>query len=220
MKEISVSLLSADFANLERDIKLCESAGADYLHMDVMDGRFVPNITFGGAVTKAASKVSSLPLDVHLMIAEPDRRIDDFVTDTTRYIVVHEEACAHLERTLQYIKSLGVGCGVALNPATHPATLDYVLGIVDQVLVMTVNPGFAAQKFIAPALEKVRVFGRLRAEKGFDYKIAVDGGINLSTVAEASKAGADIIVSGSAVFGAENPAAAIRSLKEVANANA
>jgi ribulose-phosphate 3-epimerase len=220
VKEISVSLLSADFANLARDIKLCESAGADYLHMDVMDGQFVPNITFGGIVTKAVAKASRLPLDVHLMIVEPDRRIEDFLTDTTRYIVVHEEACVHLERTLRYIKSLGIGCGVALNPSTHPSSLHYVLGIVDQILIMTVNPGFAAQKFIVPALEKARIFDRLRSDKGFNYKIAVDGGVNLSTISEVSKSGADILISGSAVFGAEDPAAAIRSLREVANANA
>jgi ribulose-phosphate 3-epimerase len=220
MKELSVSLLSADFANLGRDIALCEAAGADYLHLDVMDGRFVPNITFGGAVTKAAARVSSLPLDVHLMISYPDLRIEDFVTDTTRYIVVHQEACLHLERTLRYIKSFGVGCGVALNPATHPSTLDYVLDVADQILIMTVNPGFGAQKFIASALEKVRVFDRLRAEHGYAYKLAVDGGVNLSTIGEVSAAGTDILVSGSAVLGADDPAAMIRSLKEVANANA
>ncbi|MDR2610589.1 MAG: ribulose-phosphate 3-epimerase [Clostridiales Family XIII bacterium] len=220
MKEISVSLLSADFANLEREIRICEAGGADYLHMDVMDGRFVPNITFGGAVTKAAARVSSLPLDVHLMIAEPDLRIEDFVTDTTRYIVVHQEACLHLERTLRFIKSLGVGCGVALNPATHPSTLDYVLDVADQILVMTVNPGFGAQKFIASAVEKVRVFDKLRAERGYAYKIAVDGGVNLSTIAGVSAAGADILIAGSAVFGADEPAAMIGMLKEAADANA
>ncbi|MDR1068892.1 MAG: ribulose-phosphate 3-epimerase [Clostridiales Family XIII bacterium] len=220
MKEISVSLLAADFAELGRDMKMCEKAGADYLHIDVMDGRFVPNITFGSLVTDAATRVQGLPLDVHLMIVEPDKHIDAFVTDRTRYIVVHQEACTHLERTLRFIKSLGVGCGVALNPATHPATLDYVLEFVDQILIMTVNPGFGGQKFIASALDKVRIFNTVRTEMGYNYKIAVDGGVNASTIAEVSRAGTDIFISGSAVFGADDPAAMIRTLRGIADENA
>jgi ribulose-phosphate 3-epimerase len=218
--ELAVSMLSADFSNLTESIRLVEDAGADLLHIDVMDGRFVPNITFGPAVVDSLKGKSKLPLDIHLMIAEPERHIDLFNIERAEYIVIHEEACIHLERTLRYIKSLGIKCGVAINPSTSPLTLDYVLDFVDQILVMSVNPGFAAQSFIPSAVEKIKGLDALRSEYGFGYKIAVDGGINVETIGSVCEAGADIIISGSAIFGAKDPSAAVRKLKEIADENA
>jgi ribulose-phosphate 3-epimerase len=218
--ELAVSMLSADFSNLTESIRIVEDAGADLLHIDVMDGRFVPNITFGPAVVDSLKGKSKLPLDIHLMIAEPERHIDLFNIERAEYIVIHEEACIHLERTLRYIKSLGIKCGVAINPSTSPLTLDYVLDFVDQILVMSVNPGFAAQSFIPSAVEKIKGLDTLRAEYGFGYKIAVDGGINVETIGSVCEAGADIIISGSAIFGAKDPSAAVRKLKEIADENA
>lgn len=217
--ELSVSMLSADFSNLAESIRVIEDAGADLLHIDVMDGRFVPNITFGSTVVDSLRNKSKLPLDIHLMIAEPERHIDLFNIERAEYIVVHQEACIHLERTLRYIKSLGIKCGVAINPSTSPVVLDYILDFVDQVLVMSVNPGFAAQSFIPSAVEKIKSLDSLRAEYGFGYKIAVDGGINFDTIGLVSEAGADIIVSGSAVFGAKDPAVTLNKLRELALAS-
>lgn len=217
MKEISASLLSADFCNLERDIRCAEDASVDLLHIDIMDGRFVPNITFGSVVTDEIVKKTKVQLDVHLMIVEPEKHIDSFVTNHTKYIVVHQEASVHLDRTLNYIKSQGIGCGVSLNPATPVSTIEHLLGIVDQILIMSVNPGYAGQKFIPYTLEKVRYLDEIRQEKNYNYKIAMDGGISLKNVSEVAKAGTDIIVAGSAVFGAEDIGKAITALKEEAN---
>jgi len=173
----------------------------------VMDGEFVPNISFGAPLIRSASGKTPLPFDVHLMIVKPERYVSDFVTGNTEYITVHAEAMVHLDRTLRLIKSFGVKCGAALNPATPPEALDFVLGIVDQVLVMSVNPGFGGQSFIPASLEKIAKLARLREERGLDFKIGVDGGINKTNVRDVCDAGADIVIAGSAILNAEDPVA-------------
>ena len=202
MAYLAPSILSADFANLEQQVKLIEEGGADYVHMDVMDGRFVPNITFGGPVVKSLVGKTNMKFDVHLMIEHPEERLADFVTPQTEFIVVHQEACTHLHRVIQQIHSLGCKAGVALNPATSPATLDYILDDVDLVLVMSVNPGFGGQKFIPQTAEKISELAELRDESGFKFLIEVDGGVNLENAASLVANGADILVAGSAVYGA------------------
>jgi ribulose-phosphate 3-epimerase len=186
--------------------------------MDVMDGNFVPNITFGPVVISSLAGKTDLPFDVHIMAEEPGDMIEQYVTENTEYIVVHYEACRHLDKTLRSIKALGVKCGVALNPATHPAVLDYVLDITDQILVMSVNPGFGGQTFIPGVLDKIRMYSSMRAEMGLSYKISVDGGVNLENMPDILDAGADIIVVGSSILNAPDPLAAIRSFKEAADA--
>ncbi len=200
MKKLAPSILSADFSKLAEDVAKAEKGGADYVHVDVMDGHFVPNITYGAVVMKSLEGKTSLPFDVHLMIENPDDFLEDFVTDNTAYITVHQEACPHLHRTIQHIKSLGVKAGVSINPATTLATLDYILDDVDMVLVMSVNPGFGGQKFIPSALEKIRELAEIRRAEELDFKIEIDGGVNLDNVQEIASAGTDIIVAGSAVF--------------------
>ena len=200
MVRISPSILSADFANLERDLHRLEAAGADWAHVDVMDGHFVPNLTIGAPVVKALSRVSMLPLDVHLMIADPMRYIEDFVGAGADLITVHAESCKHLDLTIASIKERGILAGVALNPATPLQTVEYVLEKVDMVLIMTVNPGFGGQKFIPYTLQKVRDLKKMIDARGLKTDIEVDGGVNLSNVEEIMSAGANIIVAGSAVF--------------------
>ena len=215
MAKLAPSILSADFSSLADQISLIEKGGADYVHMDIMDGSFVPNITFGSLVVKSMVGKTSLPFDVHLMIEHPELRISDFVTPQTEYITVHQEACVHLHRVIQQIKSLGVKAGVALNPATPASALEYVLGDVDLVLVMSVNPGFGGQKFIPSAMLKISELDEIRKKNDLDYVIEVDGGADLSN-AEALKAvGTDIIVAGNAVFGAEDIVEKVREFKSV-----
>ncbi|MDR2156607.1 MAG: ribulose-phosphate 3-epimerase [Clostridiales Family XIII bacterium] len=218
MAKLSLSILSADFSALGDTLAMLGNGGADFIHMDVMDGRFVPNISFGSAVIESLSKKTELPFDVHLMVEEPGDALARYVTERTEYIVVHYEACRHLDRVLRGIKSLNVKCGVALNPSTHPAVLDYVLDLVDQILVMSVNPGFGGQAFIPGVLDKVRMYDSVRKELKLRYEIAVDGGVNVETAPSILEAGADILVVGSAVVGAADPSAALRTFREVANA--
>ncbi|NLD19337.1 MAG: ribulose-phosphate 3-epimerase [Clostridiales bacterium] len=204
MALLAPSLLSADFADLAEDVKKVENAGAHLLHIDVMDGHFVPNISFGAAVMKSLLGKTEMPFDVHLMIENPDDYLEDFVTDNTEYITVHQEACIHIDRTLRHIRSQGVKAGVAVNPGTSMSVLDYVLDDVDMVLLMSVNPGFGGQKFIESSLGKVKELDRIKKKRGLDFKIEIDGGINLDNVKTVVDAGVEIIVAGSSVFEAQN----------------
>jgi len=210
MKQLAPSILSADFSRLGESVGMIERAGADYIHVDVMDGHFVPNISFGAAVMKSLCGKTEMPFDVHLMIEDPDKYLEDFVTDQTEYITVHQETCVHLNRTIQHIKSLGVKAGVAINPATSLSVLDYVLEDVDMVLVMSVNPGFGGQKYIASALAKVQMLDQIRRDCGLNFKIEIDGGIKLDNFKEVTDAGVDIAVAGSAVFGADDVEARVK----------
>ena len=214
MGKIAPSILSADFSKLGEQVEAISRAGADYVHVDVMDGHFVPNISFGSAVMKSLNRLETAPYDVHLMIENPDAYIADFVTEKTEFIVVHQEACRHLHRTVQNIKSHGIKAGVALNPATPISTLECILDDIDLVLVMSVNPGFGGQKFIPGALEKIKELDRLRKEKDYNYVIEIDGGISLDNIKTVSDAGCDIFVAGSAVFKAENLEKRICEFKE------
>lgn len=204
MKKLAPSILSADFAQLGAETEKIEKAGANIIHVDVMDGHFVPNISYGATVMKSLLGKTKLPFDVHLMIENADKYIPDFVTENTGYITVHQEACTHLDRTIEFIKSFGVKAGVALNPATPPQTLEYVADKLDMVLVMSVNPGFGGQSFIDNALTKIKKLDDFRKKNNLDFEIEVDGGVNLSNVREICDAGTDIIVAGSSIFGAED----------------
>ena len=215
MAYLAPSVLSADFSQLAAQVKLAEEGGADYVHMDVMDGAFVPNITFGGPVVKCMEGKTSMPFDIHLMIEHPEQRIEDFVTPQTEFIVVHQEACVHLHRVIQQIKGLGVKAGVALNPATPVSMLENVLGDLDLVLVMSVNPGFGGQKFIPCAMDKIAQLDALRRQKGYHYVIEIDGGVNLKNAEQIKAAGCDILVAGSAVFGAEDIPARVREFEAI-----
>ncbi len=216
MKKIAPSILSADFSRLGDEIRALEAAGADYVHVDVMDGHFVPNITIGPLVVEAARRVTTLPLDVHLMIENPDRYIPDFAAAGADIIVVHTEAVNHLHRTVQLIKSLGKKAGVSLNPATPLNTLEYVLDDLDLVLLMTVNPGFGGQSFIDACLPKIHALRAMLDKRGSEAELEVDGGVKLSNIAEISHAGADVFVAGSAVFSTPDYAATIAELKRLA----
>lgn len=204
MKKLAPSILSADFSQLGKETEKIEKAGAHIIHVDVMDGHFVPNISYGATVMKSLLGKTKLPFDVHLMIENADKYIPDFVTENTGYITVHQEACAHLDRTIEFIKSFGVKAGVALNPATPPQTLEYVADKLDMVLVMSVNPGFGGQSFIDNALTKIKKLDDFRKKNNLDFEIEVDGGVNLSNVREICDTGTDIIVAGSSIFGAED----------------
>lgn len=215
MIKIAPSLLSADFANLKEEIRSIEKGGADYLHLDVMDGMYVPNITFGAPVIKKLRKITKLPFDVHLMIEKPERFIEDFVLAGSDIITVHQEATTHLHRTIQEIKSFGIKAGVSLNPATSLSTLEYVLDDLDLVLIMTVNPGFGGQSFIPAMIDKIKALRKIIDERGLDIILEVDGGIKLSNAVEIYNYGADLLVSGSDIFGAENVEERTREFKDL-----
>jgi len=202
--KLAPSILSADFSRLGEEVAAIERGGAHLIHVDVMDGHFVPNISFGATVMKSLLGKTKIPFDVHLMIENPEFFIKEFVTENTEYITVHQEACIHLHRTIQEIKALGVKAGVSINPATSLSTLDYILEEVDLVLIMSVNPGFGGQKFITSALEKVEALKEIREFHHLNFEIEIDGGITLENLEEVVSAGVDIVVAGSAVFGAEN----------------
>lgn len=214
-KMIAPSILSADFSRLGEELKSIENAGADYIHIDVMDGHFVPNITIGPFVVEAVRKATSLPLDVHLMIEQPDKYITEFADAGADIITIHIEACAHLHRTIQAIKERGKKAGVSLNPGTSPELLRYILNDIDLLLVMSVNPGFSGQKFIPSALNKIKEIRDMMDKAGADFIIEVDGGIKLENIGEVSSAGADMFVSGSGVFGTKDYKKTIAEMKKI-----
>ena len=214
MLKLAPSILSADFSHLAEDVKKIEEGGADYIHVDVMDGHFVPNISFGAPVMKCLNDKTDLPYDVHLMIENPDKYIEDFVTDKTEYITVHQEACIHLHRTVENIKSKGVKAGVSINPATPVSTLECILPDVDLVLIMSVNPGFGGQKFIPGSLEKVRELAEIKKSRKLDFAIEIDGGITLENIKEVVEGGVEIAVAGSAVFKVEDVTERVREFKK------
>ena len=204
MKQLAPSILSADFSCLGQEVERIEKAGAHVIHVDVMDGHFVPNISYGATVMKSLLGKTKMPFDVHLMIENADRYIESFVTENTEYITVHAEACPHLHRTVQLIHSFGVKAGVALNPATPLSALEYILEDIDLALVMSVNPGFGGQKFIPCALDKLAALKEMKEKRKPGLVIEVDGGVNLQNLDQILLAGAELIVAGSSVFGAEN----------------
>ncbi|XP_065009163.1 ribulose-phosphate 3-epimerase, chloroplastic-like [Musa acuminata AAA Group] len=212
---VSPSILSANFAKLGEQVKAVEVAGCDWIHVDVMDGRFVPNITIGPLVVDALRPVTNLPLDVHLMIVEPEQRVPDFIKAGADIVSVHceQSSTIHLHRTVNQVKSLGAKAGVVLNPATPLSAIEYVLDVVDLVLIMSVNPGFGGQSFIESQVKKISELRRLCAEKGVNPWIEVDGGVGPSNAYKVIEAGANAIVAGSAVFGAKNYAEAIKGIK-------
>jgi len=204
MKKIAPSILSADFTKLAKEIKAVEDAKADYLHIDVMDGHFVPNITIGPFIVEAARRATRLPLDVHLMIENPDKFVPDFVKAGSDIITVHAEASRHLHRTIQYIKEQGIRAGVSLNPTTPLSVLEHILGDVDLILVMTVNPGFSGQSFIKSCLPKIERIRKMLDDGNYKAELEVDGGIKVSNINAVAQAGTDVFVAGSAIFGSDN----------------
>jgi ribulose-phosphate 3-epimerase len=203
--ELAPSILSADFAHLAEQVSRAQEGGASVVHVDVMDGHFVPNLTLGPPVVKSLRKVTRLPLDCHLMIENPDEFIPAFVEAGADWISIHQEATVHLNRSLQHIRDHGARAGVVINPATPVETLNEVLDMVDYVLVMSVNPGFGGQKFLPNSLHKMRRLAEIRSQRGLGYRIEVDGGVALDTVGEVVRAGAEILVAGNAVFGKGDP---------------
>jgi ribulose-phosphate 3-epimerase len=215
MKLIAPSILSADFARLGEEIKAVEAAGADWIHIDVMDGHFVPNITIGPLVVKAARQSTRLPLDVHLMIENPDRYIADFVDAGADLIAVQVETCPHLHRTVQLIRKCGARPGVVLNPTTPLATIEWIIEDVEFVMLMSVNPGFGGQQFIPATLEKIRQLRAMIEKRRLSTLIEIDGGVNRTTIADIATAGADVFVAGSAIYGTPNYEAAIREFRQI-----
>ncbi len=214
-KIIAPSLLSADFTRLAEEVRAVEQAGADWIHADVMDGHFVPNITFGPLVVEAVRRITSLPIDVHLMIENPDRYIADFAKAGANYISVQVETCPHLNRSIQLIKDSGAAAGVVLNPSTPLTALDWVLELADYVLIMSVNPGFGGQTFIANSLQKIAELHYTIASRGLSTLIEVDGGVNENTIVDVARAGADVFVAGSAIFGRKDYAETIRRFRQM-----
>lgn len=213
MTKVAPSILSADFANMGRDIEMLEKWGASYVHCDIMDGVFVPNMSFGPQLIKAIKKYTSLPLDVHLMITQPERYVEMFANAGADIITVHQEATMHLQRTLKLISDCGAKVGVALNPATSISSLENVLGDIDMVLIMTVNPGYGGQSLIPATINKIAAMKSMIEKSGKHIEIEVDGGIYPNNAQELISAGADIIVAGSAVFGSDDPQKAVSELK-------
>lgn len=212
-KIIAPSILSADFSRLGEEIKAVEQGGADWVHIDVMDGHFVPNITIGPLIVKAAKKVTTMPLDVHLMIENPDLFLDEFIDAGADYLTVHVEACPHLQRTLSYIRQKGIKSGVSLNPATPLATLEHVLPDLDLVLIMSVNPGFGGQSFIPQVMDKIADLRTVLDSFSKKIILQVDGGVKVDNIAEVSAAGADAFVAGSAIYGTEDYADTIARMR-------
>lgn len=217
MIKLAPSLLSANFARLEDEIKKVERGGADWLHIDVMDGHFVPNITIGPPVIRSIREVSALPLDVHLMIENADHYLEDFAAAGADIITVHWEACAHIHRSVSRIKELGKKAGISLNPATPADVLKYMLGEVDLVLVMSVNPGFGGQRFIPSALKKIEYLNRQKEEGGYGFEIEVDGGVTADNAESLVNAGATVLVAGSSVYGTPSTELSVRRLKQIMN---
>lgn len=213
MVKIAPSILSADFAKLGEEIKDVEHGGADYIHVDVMDGHFVPNITIGPLIVKSIRPITNLPLDVHLMIENPDQYIPAFAKAGADIISVHVEACPHLHRTVHLIKEQGKKAGVVLNPATPVEMIQHILPDVDLVLLMTVNPGFGGQSFISSVLPKIQQVRQMVDELGLDIEIEVDGGVNEETAKQCIQAGANVLVAGSAIYNKENRAEAIQKIR-------
>jgi ribulose-phosphate 3-epimerase len=217
MKLIAPSILSADFSRLGEEIENVEKAGADWIHVDVMDGHFVPNITIGPLVVEAARRATKLPLDVHLMIENPDKYIPSFAEAGANYISVHVETCPHLNRTIQFIKSCGAAPGVVLNPSTQISSIEWVLDDVEFVLIMSVNPGFGGQAFIKNSLDKIQQLRTMINKNGARTLIQIDGGVNEKTIAEISQAGVDVFVAGSAIFGSNNYKETINMFRKLMN---
>ncbi len=217
MKLIAPSILSADFALLADEIRAVEAAGADWIHVDVMDGHFVPNITMGPLIVKALRTITELPIDVHLMISRPDDFISQFADAGATHISVQVEACTHLNRTIQLIKSAGVQPGVVLNPSTPLSAIEWILEVVNYVLIMSVNPGFGGQQFITNSLQKITELREMMAARNQPKLIQVDGGVNRQTIRSVSEAGADVFVAGSAIFGTDDYHQAIREFRDILN---
>jgi ribulose-phosphate 3-epimerase len=213
MVKIAPSILSADFSKLGEEILAVEKGGADYIHIDVMDGHFVPNITIGPLIVEAIRPITKLPLDVHLMIENPDQYIEAFAKAGADYITVHVEASRHLHRTIQSIKSYGVKAGVVLNPATPVESIQHIIADIDMVLLMSVNPGFGGQKFIPEVLPKIRKVKEMAEQKGIDLEIEIDGGVNSETAKLCMEAGANVLVAGSAIYNEEDYAKAISLIR-------
>ena len=215
MAKIAPSILSANFLKLGEEIRAAEEAGADMLHIDIMDGHFVPNITIGPFIVEAIRTITSLPLDVHLMIEEPDKYLEDFIKAGADYLTVHYEASVHLHRTVHYIKENGIKAGVSLNPATPVWSLDHILPDIDMALIMSVNPGFGGQGFIQMSTDKIKTLKRLISEKGLHTLIEVDGGVKLDNALDIVSAGADILVMGSAFFHSKDYGTIVRQFRDI-----
>jgi len=215
MAKIAPSILSANFLKLGEEIKAAEKAGADILHIDIMDGHFVPNITIGPFIVEAIRTITSLPLDVHLMIEEPDKYLEDFIKAGADYLTVHYEASVHLHRTVHYIKENGIKAGVSLNPATPVWSLEHILPDIDMALIMSVNPGFGGQGFIQMSTDKIKTLKRLISEKGLHTLIEVDGGVKLDNAMDIVSAGADILVMGSAFFHSKDYGTIVRQFRDI-----
>jgi ribulose-phosphate 3-epimerase len=213
MKIIAPSILTADLANLSQQLRYVEIGGADWIHCDIMDGHFVPNLTFGPILVKAVKRSTHLPLDVHLMIENADDYLEDYINAGASYLTVHQEAVVHLNRTVNRIKELGAKAGISINPSTPVDTLQDTAEFADLILIMSVNPGFGAQSFISNSLKKVKELVKLRAELKANFLIEIDGGMSKDTIKEASKAGVDVFVAGSSIFNSDNISAATAELK-------